>query len=312
MKRYPSLLGAWLVASAVALGARAEAPASAQTARTEIESMFGFVPGFLASLPEAALPGAWQELKNLELAKDTALPPKLKQAIGYAVAAQVPCRACSYAHRQLAKQAGASDAELGEALMMAALTRHWSTVFHGLQIDFAKFRAELLAAIEHAKLAAGSPAPQPAAVTDDKSALQDIAAAYGLVPEFLRRFPAEGIAGAWREERDVEMSPATELSSKHKSLISLAVASQIPCRFCILADTEFAKLAGATERELAEAVAVAAVARHWATYLNGIELDEKAFRKDIDRMAGAAADKPAALPKPAVPKRRSRAEKPRR
>ena len=53
------------------------------------------------------------------------------------------------------------------------------------------------------------------------------------------------------------MNPSTAIPGKYKSLIGLAVASQIPCKFCIIADTEFAKLEGATDRELTEAVAMA-------------------------------------------------------
>ena len=95
------------------------------------------------------------------------------------------------------------------------------------------------------------------AVTDGKTALDEVKQSFGVVPEFLRRYPQEGLAGAWTEMRDVEMNPSSAIPGKYKSLIGLAVAAQIPCKFCIVADTEFAKLEGATERELTEAVAMA-------------------------------------------------------
>lgn len=275
----------------IPLTALAEGPNAAQAARAEIKGMFGFVPGFLDSMPDAALPGAWEEMKTIQMNPNTALPPKIKEAIGLAVAAQIPCRYCTYAHKAFGKLNGATDAELTEAIVMSALTRHWSTVFHGMQIDFAKFRSELNRALEHAKkVAAAGPsaAPKPGVVVDSKTAYQDIAQAYGMVPEFFSRFPTEGISGAWKEERDVEMSSTTALSGKYKSLIGLAVAAQIPCRFCVVADTEFARLEGASDREIAEAVAMAAITRHWSTYLNGMDLDEKAFRKDVDHLVSAA------------------------
>ena len=62
------------------------------------------------------------------------------------------------------------------------------------------------------------------------------------------------------------------------------MASQIPCRFCLAADTEFAKLEGATEREIDEAIAMAALTRHWSTYFNGMQTDEAAFKRDIDKI----------------------------
>jgi AhpD family alkylhydroperoxidase len=281
-----------LLLGLIPLAGFAEEPnAAAQAARADIKAMFGFVPAFLNGMPDSALPGAWEEMKTIQMSSSTALPPKIKEAIGLAVAAQVPCKYCTYAHRQFGKLNGATDAELNEAVVMAALTRHWSTVLQGLQIDMTRFRAELTRAIDHAKkMAAGGPgaAPKPVNVVDARTALQDIAQSYGMVPEFMARFPTEGIAGAWKEDRDVEMNPATALSGKYKSLIGLAVAAQIPCRYCVAADTEFAKLEGATDREISEAVAMAALTRHWSTYLNGIQMDENAFRKDVDHLVAAA------------------------
>ena len=84
--------------------------------------------------------------------------------------------------------------------------------------------------------------------------------------------------------RDVQMSPATALSGKNKELIGLAVASQVPCRYCIIAHTEFAKLNGATDGEITEAIAMAALTRDMSTMLNGMQVDEAQFRKDIDHL----------------------------
>jgi AhpD family alkylhydroperoxidase len=267
----------------------ADALQPADAARAEIKSMFGFVPGFLAKVPDVALPGAWEEMKSLQLNPKTALPPKVKELIGLAVASQIPCKYCIYAHTEFAKQGGASDAECGEAVTIAALTRHWSTVLQGQQTDLAKWRGEIMTAMTHAKaMASGkTPPPVPVNVTDAASAMQDIRNYFGAVPDFVKRFPALALPGAWRELRDVEMSP-TRLSDKHKSLIGLAVASQVPCRFCIHADTEFAKLQGATQAEVDEAIAMSALTRHWSTLLNGLMVDEKAFMKDIDRLVKGA------------------------
>ncbi len=90
------------------------------------------------------------------------------------------------------------------------------------------------------------------------------------------------------EMRDVEMNPNSAIPGKYKSLIGMAVASQIPCKFCIVADTEFAKLDGASEREITEAVAMAGLVRHWSTVLNGRQADKAAFKKDIDKLVKGA------------------------
>lgn len=109
----------------------------------DVESTFGTVPGFVKQFPRAALPGAWAELKGLELNPDTAIPMKYKALISLAVAAQIPCHYCVWADTGSARQAGASDEEIAEAVAMAAITRHWSTVLNGLQVDFDTYKKEL-------------------------------------------------------------------------------------------------------------------------------------------------------------------------
>ena len=121
----------------------ADSSAKVQETYADIEKTFGAVPTFVKQMPAAALPGAWQELKDLELSEDTALSPKTKALISLAVSAQIPCTYCIWADTNTARQAGASDEEIGEAVAMAALTRHWSTIFNGLQVDLDTFKQEL-------------------------------------------------------------------------------------------------------------------------------------------------------------------------
>lgn len=117
-----------------------------------------------------------------------------------------------------------------------------------------------------------------------RDAYKDIEATFGFVPTFLRVFPKDSIAGAWEEMKGVQMSGQTAMAPKYKELVGLAVASQIPCKYCEYFHTQAAKLNGATDEELAEAVAVAGVTRHWATFVSGAQLDEQVMRAEIDQM----------------------------
>ncbi|RUT97904.1 carboxymuconolactone decarboxylase family protein, partial [Mesorhizobium sp. USDA-HM6] len=96
----------------------------------------------------------------------------------------------------------------------------------------------------------------PANADDYDAAVKDIQSTMGGVPGFLKQFPKAGLPGAWAEVKAIELSDKTALSPKVKSLISLAVAAQIPCSYCIWSDTENAKRAGATDEEIQEAVAL--------------------------------------------------------
>jgi len=276
---------------AFASTARAAENPAAAAAKADIQKTFGFVPQFFIRFPEAALPGAWEEMKTLQLNPSTALNGRTKELIGLGVAAQVPCKYCIYAHTEFAKLNGASDAEIGEAVAMAAITRHWSTYLNGIQTDETKFRGEIAKIIDNVKKASASksPAPAPVNVVDGNSALKEATQMLGgYAPEFIRTFPEQARAGAWRTFRDVQLSPATALNGKQKELVGLAVAAQVPCRFCIIAHTEFAKLNGATDAEIKEAIGMASLTRELSTVMNGMQVDEVQFRRDIDRLVKGA------------------------
>lgn len=259
---------------------RAEDPAAA--ARADIQKTLGFMPRIFDGFADAALPGAWNELKGLQLNPGTALNGETKELIGLAVASQVPCQYCVYAHTEFAALNGADAQERAEAISIGALERHASAYFYGRQVDMNAFRGELAKIVANAKAKKG--AQKPIQVTDAASAKADIAQTLGFVPEFLRVVPDQALPGVWTELKQLKLSASTHLPAKTKALISLAVASQVPSEACIVAETEFAKLAGATDREIAEAVGMAAITRNMSTVLNGSQTDLAAFRADIDRI----------------------------
>jgi AhpD family alkylhydroperoxidase len=270
-----------LVLTLLASSASAADPKAAAAARKDIQNTFGFVPEYMKRVPDHAIAGAWEEMRGLQLNPLTALPAKQKELIAIAVAAQAPCERSVYAHTQFAKLHGATDAEIAEAVMIGAVTRHWSGVIDGLQQDEGKFRAELTKIVAAVKKGGAAKSIE---VVDGKSALTDIQQRWGVVPEFLRVFPAEGVAGAWKMERDFQMADGTALEPRVKTLISLAVATQISCANCVIAETAFARVAGANDREIHEAIAVGALVRHWSTWLVGMQIDAGAHRRDVDRM----------------------------
>ena len=265
--------------------ARAEGDPGAAAAKADMVKTVGFVPSFLKDVPDNMIPGLWQETKAIGFGK-TALDAKTKDLIGLAIAAQMPSRLTAWSYSKCGKASGATDAQLHEAVALSAMARHWSTFFNGAQLDEARFRAGLDKLRENITkaMASGMKPPAPLPITDAASVYRDAEASFGFVPEFLRRFPPEALPGAWLSFRDVEASPTTAIPAKVKSLIGLAVAAQIPCRYCIVADTEFAKLDGATDREVTEAVTIGAMARQYITLVEGLQVDEKAYRRDWERL----------------------------
>lgn len=131
----------------------------------------------------------------------------------------------------------------------------------------------------------------PAAAQDAQSTYRDIEQTLGFVPGFFKQMPASAISGAWAEMKGFQLNPQTALNGKTKELIGLAVAAQIPCQYCIYFHTAAARASGASEEEIKEAVAMAAVVRHWSTVLNGTQVDLAGFKHDTDAVLSSAAEK---------------------
>jgi AhpD family alkylhydroperoxidase len=138
---------------------------------------------------------------------------------------------------------------------------------------------------------AGIVTSAPAQDAAAQTTYRDIEQTLGLVPTFFKMFPESGIAGAWTEFKSVQLSPKTSLNGKTKELIGLAVAAQVPCQYCIYFHTAAARLNGATDAEIREAVAMAAIARHWSTVLNGMQVDLDGFKRETDAILRLAAEK---------------------
>jgi len=125
----------------------------------------------------------------------------------------------------------------------------------------------------------------------DEATYRDIEQTLGFVPGFFKAFPEGAIAGAWAEFKSLQLNPKTKLDGKTKELIGLAVSAQIPCQYCIYFHTAAAKANGATEQEIRETVAMAAVVRHWSTVLNGMQVDLAAFKRETDTVLRLAGEK---------------------
>jgi len=127
---------------------RAADDSSSDAATAEMKAMLGGVPAELQVYPESARAAGWEMMKSTDLNENTALPAKVRELIGLAVAAQIPCQYCVYYHIKAARAAGASQEEIREAVHQASLTRHWSTILYGNQYDLDAYKSEIDAAFK--------------------------------------------------------------------------------------------------------------------------------------------------------------------
>jgi AhpD family alkylhydroperoxidase len=264
---------------------------TSQQTYAEIRQMLGSVPSFFKLYPEHSISGAWEEFKQLSLNPKTALPGEVKELIGVAVAAQIPCSYCSYAHEKFGKLNGSNDLKVREAIGVASNVRHWSTLMNGSGIDQASFQKDIDRMYSQAnkKQQAGTIEASAIDSAQDPSgwAMQDIQQTLGFVPEFFRKLPKDAQAGAWLDMKSFEMAE-TAISAKHKELIGLAVAGQVPCTYCVYAHTKGARAKGASDQEIQEAISLASLTRKWSTVLNGNRVNESQFRSEIDQIVSFA------------------------
>jgi AhpD family alkylhydroperoxidase len=123
-------------------------PSEAEAAMVEA---FGKVPVWLEAYPDHARESAWKWQEDM-MGQGGVIPFKYAQLISLAVAAQIPCDYCTYAHTEFATQfGGASQEELRHAVAISADVRHWSTVLNGAAIDLTEFKGEMNSIIEHVK-----------------------------------------------------------------------------------------------------------------------------------------------------------------
>jgi AhpD family alkylhydroperoxidase len=73
------------------------------------------------------------------------------------------------------------------------------------------------------------------------------------------------------------------IPNKYRELIGVAISAISKCDYCAYYHTELAKLNGATEAEIEDAVHYAKSSAGWSTYINGLQLNYEEFTGEIDR-----------------------------
>jgi len=97
---------------------------------------------FSETYPEHALDDVMKWYGTLR-GEEAALDRKTVELVMLGVSAQIPCSYCVHGHMTGARAAGASEAEIREAVAAAAAVRMWSTVLNGMDYDYEAFVAEL-------------------------------------------------------------------------------------------------------------------------------------------------------------------------
>jgi AhpD family alkylhydroperoxidase len=111
----------------------------------------------------------------------------------------------------------------------------------------------------------------------------EITGMFGLVPEFFQRIPDETLELEWELMKRVQFQDGA-IPNKYRELIGLGIAAATKCKYCAFFHTEIAKLHGATDAEIEDALHYAKSSAGWSAWLNGYQFDFERFRDEIKQV----------------------------
>jgi AhpD family alkylhydroperoxidase len=110
----------------------------------------------------------------------------------------------------------------------------------------------------------------------------EIEGMFGLVPSMFKEVPDSSLDLEWQLFKRVQFDPGP-IPNKYRELIGVAISATTKCRYCIVYHTEIAKLNGATQAEIEDAVHYAKSSAGWSTYINGLQIDYDQFKDEVLR-----------------------------
>ncbi len=113
---------------------------------------------------------------------------------------------------------------------------------------------------------------------------KEIETMFGLVPMFLKSIPDNSLELEWKLMKKVQFDEGP-IPNKYRELIGLGIAANTKCRYCSYFHAVAAKLNGATDAEIEDAVHYAKSSAGWSAYLNGMQFDYEEFKTEMDKIA---------------------------
>jgi AhpD family alkylhydroperoxidase len=103
---------------------------------------------------------------------------------------------------------------------------------------------------------------------------------FGLVPGFFKAIPDSSLELEWNLFKRVQFDEGP-IPNKYRELMGLAIAAVTKCRYCAFFHSETARLNGATDAEIEDAVHFAKSSAGWSAYINGLQTDFEQFKDEV-------------------------------
>lgn len=111
---------------------------------------------------------------------------------------------------------------------------------------------------------------------------KEIEGMFGLVPTMFKEVPDSSLELEWKLFKRAQFDEGP-IPNKYRELIGVAISAATKCRYCSYYHTQIAKLNGATDAEIEDAVHYAKSSAGWSTYVNGLQIDYETFADEIDK-----------------------------
>ncbi len=108
----------------------------------------------------------------------------------------------------------------------------------------------------------------------------DIKEMFGVVPGFLKAIPDSSLEMEWNLFKRVQFDEGP-IPNKYRELMGLAIAAVTKCRYCAFFHTETARINGATDAEIEDAVHFAKSSAGWSAYINGLQTEFEQFKDEV-------------------------------
>jgi AhpD family alkylhydroperoxidase len=105
---------------------------------------------------------------------------------------------------------------------------------------------------------------------------------FGLVPSMFKSVPDSSLELEWKLFKRVQLEEGP-IPNKYRELIGVAISAISKCRYCSFFHTELAKLNGASDAEIEDALHYAKSSAGWSTYVNGLQIDFETFKDEVNR-----------------------------
>jgi AhpD family alkylhydroperoxidase len=117
-------------------------------------------------------------------------------------------------------------------------------------------------------------------MSESRETLADIKKTMGVILDQFNAIPKDTLPHEWAEMKAYSFGE-TKIPAKYRELMGIAVAASIKCPYCVHFHTRAARMAGATDEEIAETAFLTRFTTGWSSILHASNIDFEDFKRQF-------------------------------